>query len=57
MAERGRVVVCGMFADYNRQDAPQPIHNLWQLVVKRLTMRGFLTYDHGRARSRAAAVA
>jgi len=49
MAERGRVVVCGMVADYNRQDAPQPIHNLWQLVVKRLTMRGFLTYDHGPA--------
>ena len=46
MAERGRVVVCGMIADYNNQDAPQPIHSLWQLVVKRLTMRGFLTYDH-----------
>jgi NADPH-dependent curcumin reductase CurA len=46
MAERGRVVVCGMVADYNRQDAPQPVHHLWQLVVKRLTMRGFLTYDH-----------
>jgi NADPH-dependent curcumin reductase CurA len=46
MAERGRVVVCGMIADYNNQDAPQPIHNLWQLVVKRLTLRGFLTYDH-----------
>jgi NADPH-dependent curcumin reductase CurA len=46
MAERGRVIVCGMIADYNRQDAPQPVHHLWQLVVKRLTMRGFLTYDH-----------
>jgi hypothetical protein len=46
MAERGRVVVCGMVADYNRQDTPQPVHHLWQLVVKRLTMRGFLTYDH-----------
>jgi NADPH-dependent curcumin reductase CurA len=46
MAERGRVVVCGMVSDYNRQDAPQPILNLWQMVVKRLTMRGFLTYDH-----------
>src|SRR5262245_11467550 len=46
MAERGRIVVCGMVADYNHQDTPQPVHHLWQLVVKRLTMRGFLTYDH-----------
>jgi NADPH-dependent curcumin reductase CurA len=22
------------------------VRTLWQLVVKRLTMRGFLTYDH-----------
>ena len=46
MAEQGRIVVCGMISDYNNQDSPQPILNLWQMVVKRLTMRGFLTYDH-----------
>jgi NADPH-dependent curcumin reductase CurA len=49
MAQHGRIVVCGMVADYNNQDTPQPIHSLWQLVVKRLTMRGFLTYDHAHA--------
>lgn len=46
MREQGRVVVCGMIADYNDQDDPYPVRTLWQLVVKRLTMRGFLTYDH-----------
>jgi len=46
MRERGRVVVCGMIGDYNDQDHPYPVRTLWQLVVKRLTMRGFLTYDH-----------
>lgn len=46
MREHGHVVVCGMIGDYNDQDHPYPVHTLWQLVVKRLTMRGFLTYDH-----------
>lgn len=46
MREQGRVVVCGMIGDYNDQDRPYPVRTLWQLVVKRLTMRGFLTYDH-----------
>jgi len=35
-----------MMSDYNRQDHPQPVRTLWHLVVKRLTMRGFLTYEH-----------
>lgn len=46
MREHGRVVVCGMIGDYNDQANPYPVRTLWQLVVKRLTMRGFLTYDH-----------
>lgn len=46
MREKGRVVVCGMIGDYDTQDDPYPVRTLWQLVVKRLTMRGFLTYDH-----------
>jgi len=46
MNVHGVVVVCGMVSDYNRQDEPQPVRTLWQLVVKRLTMRGFLTYEH-----------
>lgn len=46
MRAHGRVVVCGMIGDYDDQDDPHPVRTLWQLVVKRLTMRGFLTYDH-----------
>lgn len=46
MREHGRVVVCGMIADYNSQDEPYGVRTLWQLVVKRIQMRGFLTYDH-----------
>ncbi len=46
MREHGRVVVCGMISDYNNADNPYPVRTLWQMVVKRLTMRGFLTYDH-----------
>lgn len=46
MRVHGRVIVCGMVADYNHQEAPYPVRTLWQLVVKRLTLRGFLTYEH-----------
>jgi NADPH-dependent curcumin reductase CurA len=46
MSVHGTVVVCGMVADYNHQDEPHAVRTLWQLVVKRLTLRGFLTYEH-----------
>lgn len=46
MNVHGTVVVCGMVSDYNHQDEPYPVRTLWQLVVKRLTLRGFLTYEH-----------
>lgn len=46
LREHGRVVVCGMIANYNNADEQYPIRNLWQLLVKRATMRGFLTYEH-----------
>lgn len=59
MADHGRIVVCGMIANYNNADEQYPIRNLWQLLVKRATMRGFLTYDHpefvAEARERIAA--
>ncbi|WP_043609781.1 zinc-binding dehydrogenase, partial [Novosphingobium sp. B-7] len=46
MREGGRIALCGMIAQYNDADHPHGVTQLWQLVVKRLTLRGFLTYDH-----------
>lgn len=46
MAQRGRVALCGMVAQYNHADRPTGITQLWQLVVKRVRIEGFLTYDH-----------
>ena len=46
MRLHGRIAVCGMVSQYNDADHPPGVKNLWQLVVNRITMRGFLTYDH-----------
>lgn len=46
MSNHGTVVVCGMVSEYNQQEQPYAVRTLWQLVVKRMTMRGFLTYEH-----------
>ena len=46
MAQRGRVALCGMIAQYNDADRPHGVEQLWQLVVKRVRIEGFLTYDH-----------
>jgi NADPH-dependent curcumin reductase CurA len=46
MADFGRIVVCGMVANYNNAGAPYPIRNLWQVLVHRITMRGFLAFEH-----------
>ena len=42
----GRVIGCGMISDYNNQDNPTPIYNMWKLVEKELTLRGFLLYSY-----------
>jgi len=44
MKVQGRVVCCGMIADYNRSDNPNPITNLWQVVARQLTLKGFLLH-------------
>lgn len=46
MRDFGRVICCGMISDYNNQAAPTPVHNLWQVVAKQLTLRGFLLFSH-----------
>ena len=42
----GRVIGCGMIGDYNDQDNPTPVFNMWKLVEKELTLRGFLLYTY-----------
>ncbi len=46
MKDFGRIVICGMVADYNAGGESYPIRNLWQILVKRATMRGFLAYEY-----------
>lgn len=44
MRDRGRVIACGMISSYNeRQPGPD---NLFHLVAKRITVRGFIVSDH-----------
>ena len=42
----GRIIGCGMIGDYNNQDNPTPLFNMWKLVEKELTLRGFLLYTY-----------
>ena len=42
----GRVIGCGMISDYNDQDNPTPLFNMWKLVENELTMKGFLLYTY-----------
>lgn len=41
----GRIPVCGMVANYNHQTDPYRLRNIWQVLVNRITMRGFLAYE------------
>ena len=43
----GRIPVCGMIANYNNQSEPYRLRNIWQVLVNRITMRGFLAYEAG----------
>ena len=46
MRLHGRVAVCGMIGQYNDADHPHGVKTLWQLVVNRIKMQGFITYDY-----------
>lgn len=46
MAERGRVVLCGAISQYNAEKLPPGPRNYMQIVIRRLTLRGFIVIDH-----------
>ncbi|KAJ3696810.1 hypothetical protein LUZ61_000515 [Rhynchospora tenuis] len=45
MRSHGRIVACGMISQYNLVE-PDGIHNLFQIVAKRIRMEGFFVSDH-----------
>ncbi|KAK3200283.1 hypothetical protein Dsin_023698 [Dipteronia sinensis] len=45
MRLRGRIAVCGMISQYNLEK-PEGVHNLMQVVGKRIRMEGFLAGDY-----------
>jgi NADPH-dependent curcumin reductase CurA len=46
MRVHGRVAICGTISTYNDAGEPEGLRNQFQLVAKRLTLRGFLMRDH-----------
>ncbi|KIX98150.1 uncharacterized protein Z520_06230 [Fonsecaea multimorphosa CBS 102226] len=46
MKEHGRVIVCGLISDYSAQH-PYPLYNYSLILRRRLTVRGFVVFDHG----------
>lgn len=43
---RGRVALCGAISQYNATEAAPGPRNLWLAIAKRLTLRGFIAFDH-----------
>jgi NADPH-dependent curcumin reductase CurA len=46
LAERARIVLCGLISEYNNAAGHIGARNLWQLIIKRATMHGFLIADY-----------
>ncbi|OQV02098.1 hypothetical protein CLAIMM_07348 [Cladophialophora immunda] len=48
MREHGRVVVCGLISDYSAAPGQRyPLYNYSLILRRRLTVRGFVVFDHG----------
>ena len=43
---RGRVAICGMISVYNATQASAGPRNMPMIIGKRLTLRGFIVFDH-----------
>ena len=46
MAHAARIVLCGLISEYNSAQGKIGARNIWQLIVKRATMHGFLIADY-----------
>ncbi|MBL8239107.1 MAG: NADP-dependent oxidoreductase [Bryobacterales bacterium] len=46
MADYGRIPVCGMISGYNQTEPEPGPNNLFQVIVKRLKMQGFIVTDY-----------
>lgn len=46
MRQNGRIVICGLIDQYNSAEPPPGPRNLALVLARRLTMRGFLVFDH-----------
>jgi NADPH-dependent curcumin reductase CurA len=46
MADNGRITVCGGISGYNEKELPPGPRNFMQIVIHRLSVRGFILFDH-----------
>ena len=47
MADFGRVAACGAIATYNETDPSPGPRNMFLVVTRRISIRGFIVMDHG----------
>ncbi|EXJ72156.1 uncharacterized protein A1O5_04660 [Cladophialophora psammophila CBS 110553] len=48
MREHGRVIICGLISDYSAAPGQRyPLYNYSVILRRRLTVRGFVVFDHG----------
>ena len=52
MRDFGRIAVCGMIEQYNAMDSQPAPRNLVNVLLRRLTMRGFIVFDHNDMKER-----
>jgi NADPH-dependent curcumin reductase CurA len=52
MRNHGRVVMCGMIDQYNAEHPPAGPSSLVVAITKRLTLRGFIAFDHAELEPR-----
>jgi len=46
LAPKARVILCGLISEYNSAGGKAGARNLWQIIVKRATVHGFLIMDY-----------